>query len=255
MYIPEIDLISIAISSLGLDNISDFSINSKIIEKSINDTSKHLSSKTIFNFTDELSRNTAAPGGGSVSALAGSLSSSLISMVCNISLDSKTYTDREKELNDIAILMQAYKDELNNLVDKDTKAFQKIIFAIRMPKKSDEDITKRDIAIQDATKEAIDTPFNILLICKKIINECTFLLSNSNPNCLSDLGVALLNIKSASLGALYNISINLKDVNNKNYIKDTISKSMTIYNDILDKYDCLITQINSSLGIHDDIKN
>ena len=127
-------LIHIAVKSLGLDEMYEFNQNEKIIEYIIDDKPK-LIDKTISSFVDEVSMDSPAPGGGSVSALVGSLSSGLVSMVANLSYSKKEFNKKRNTINKIALSAQSLKNDFLSLIDRDTEAFNDLMLSFRLPKK------------------------------------------------------------------------------------------------------------------------
>ncbi len=210
--IPEDDIINIAIKSLGLEDISLFDSNKKIIEYLLDDNVIQLKDMTVNKFMDELSRDSLAPGGGSVSALAGSLGASLTCMVSNLTYGNNKYKKYSNINFKSSAKTQNYKDLLITLVDKDTIAYNNIVSSMRLPKKTKSDQKLRDKEILKATINATNVPLEILSICSDLIKETLIVAENSNPNCISDIGVASNMILSASLGASYNILINISDL-------------------------------------------
>ena len=245
--IPESDILNIAVSSLGLNEFSDFDVNLKIIENCINNQPHPLLRMSLDSFTDELSRNSVAPGGGSVSSLVGSLSVSLISMVCNITLENKKYKKQRNKMHNIALKMQKFNSELKIIIDDDTKAFNMIIDSLRMPKKTKKQINVRKKALKEATINAIETPYKILKIVDRCIVDINYVVKYSNPNCLSDLGVAIANFKSAAYGSLLNVHINLKDLDKSSYSNKIANISKDKFKKIEKECDFVISMINSKV--------
>ena len=140
--VPEDDIIDTAIMSLGLNDVVSFDSDQKIIENVIR-IKGELSSSTLSDFVDELSRNSFAPGGGSVSALAGSLGASLISMVANLTHDKKIFFDLKKEMNKVGLEIQSLKDDLLLLVDEDTKAYNEVLAASRLSASSEKELRQK----------------------------------------------------------------------------------------------------------------
>ena len=211
--IPEIDIINLAIKSLGLSDIVDFNPKKKIIENSLIDYSKDLSNFTIKDFSDELSRNSFAPGGGSVSALLGLLGSSLTCMVSNLTYDNKKYNDKKDIHFKSSKKLQSLSSELLLLINEDTNAYNKIIDSMRLPKKTNEQISIRNKEIYSSTLYAIETPLKVLDLCLEVHKTIFGMLKHSNMNCISDIGVANHCILAGSNSALYNVIINLKEIN------------------------------------------
>tara|TARA_B100000965_G_scaffold65580_1_gene51345 strand:- start:4749 stop:6437 length:1689 start_codon:yes stop_codon:yes gene_type:complete len=210
--IPEEDIINIAIKSLGLEDISTFNPNKKIIEYLVDRNENELKHLSIEKFLNELSRDSFAPGGGSVSALAGSLGASLTCMVSNLTYGNDKYRKYSKICLQSSVKSQNYKDLLVALVDQDTIAYNNIVSSMRLPKRTKNDQKLREKEILKATINATNIPLEIIRICSKLIKETLNVAENSNPNCISDIGVASNMISSASLGAFYNILINIKDL-------------------------------------------
>ena len=217
--IPDIDIISTAIKSLGLNDLSIFDPNKKIIENCISNSSDSLNSLSLLEFANEVSRDSFAPGGGSVSALMGALGASLTAMVSNLTLINKKYVNTFSFHEKSSSISQSYLKKLINLVNDDTIAYNEIINARRLPKKTENQISTRNSRIISATKLATEVPFNILKNCAQASTECLNICSKSNLNSISDIGVATHSLKAASYGAYYNILINISDlsVKDKNY--------------------------------------
>ena len=210
--VPESDIINIAIKSLGLNEISKFDPSNKIIDHLIVNNNSHLTNLTVKDFMDELSRDSYAPGGGSVAALSASLGASLSAMVSNLTIINKKYIPLFNINNKSSIKTQKYKDKLIRLIDEDTAAYNNVVKARRLPKKNKNEQDLRDKEILSATINATNVPLEILKICSKIIEETLIVAENSNPNCVSDIGVASHMISSAASSAFYNILINIGDL-------------------------------------------
>ena len=229
--IPDVDIISTAIKSLGLNDLSIFDPNKKIIENSISNNSSSIINLSVSDFANEVSRDSFAPGGGSVSALMGALGASLTAMVSNLTLINKKYISTFSFHEKSSASSQSYLKKLIKLVNDDTVAYNKIIIARRLPKKTENQIKVRDNKILSATQFATEIPFQILKNCSKISTECLNVCSKSNINSISDIGVATHCLKAASYGAYYNVLINILDLSikeRKYYVDES-----TIYIDIV----------------------
>lgn len=213
--IPEADIIEIAIHSLGLDDLKPFNPKEKVIEYMIaDDTEAKLVDLTVTGFAHETSRESPAPGGGTISAYMGALAAALGAMVANLSSHKPGWDDRWKEFSTWADKGQAIMTELLHLVDEDTQAFNRIMAAFGMPKKTDEDKAARSAAIQDATLYATQVPLRTMKESFKAFEICKQMALEGNPNSVSDVGVGALAARAAVLGAGLNVKINagsLKD--------------------------------------------
>ena len=226
--VPESEIINIAVKSLGLDDLFDFNPKERIIEYLIEEPKEKLSSLSLTDFANETSSESPAPGGGSISAYCGTLAASLTTMVANLSSHKRGWDDRWEFFSDWAKKGLDVQNELIELVDKDTDAFNQIIESIRLPKGTEEEIKKRNEAISKATKNAILVPLSIMekaYDCMKITKEMAL---HGNPNSISDAGVASLCAIAAIKGGLLNVKINCKDFDDLKFIESINKKTDTI---------------------------
>jgi glutamate formiminotransferase/formiminotetrahydrofolate cyclodeaminase len=215
--VPDEELIDIAVKSLGLEDVSPFDPQKKIIEYQFKEVEDSLIDKNLREFANELSMDSPAPGGGSTAALCGALSSSLSSMVSNLTFGKKDYEDVQDKVKTWAMAAQELKDEFLRAVDLDTLAFNKVLDAFRMKKKTEEQKKERESAIQEATKEATLVPFSVLEMSLKALELAKNVALYGNKNSLSDAGVAGLTAQTAAEGAYYNVIINLPDIEDKQF--------------------------------------
>lgn len=215
--IPKEDIINIAIKSLGLSDLKPFNPREKVIEYLLEDENgddKALVKMTVKGFAEETSRESPTPGGGSVAAYMGALGAALGTMVANLSSHKPGWDDRWEEFSRWADKGQALSDELLVLVDEDTRAFNKIMEAFGLPKKTDEDKRLRSEAIQAATLFATQVPLQTMQAAFGAFELCQAMAEQGNPNSVSDAGVGALAARAAVLGAGLNVKINaasLKD--------------------------------------------
>jgi len=215
--IPKEDIINIAIKSLGLSDLKPFNPREKVIEYLLEDENgddKALVKMTVKGFAEETSRESPAPGGGSVAAYMGALGAALGTMVANLSSHKPGWDYRWEEFSRWADKGQALSDELLVLVDEDTRAFNKIMEAFGLPKKTDEDKRLRSEAIQAATLFATQVPLQTMQAAFGAFELCQAMAEQGNPNSVSDAGVGALAARAAVLGAGLNVKINaasLKD--------------------------------------------
>jgi glutamate formiminotransferase/formiminotetrahydrofolate cyclodeaminase len=214
--VSEKELVRVAVQSLGMDDVSEFNPEHKIIEYRFREKGR-LASMNIYEFADELASNSPAPGGGSVAALNGTLSAGLSSMVGNLTYVKKKFSKVKDEMIGISTKAQKLKDFFTESIDKDTEAFNKIMDSFSMSKNSDEEKATRAKAIQDATIEATLIPYNVLQKSKEAAELALSVVERGNPNSLSDSGVAGLAASMAAEGALYNVMINLEGIEDEEF--------------------------------------
>jgi glutamate formiminotransferase/formiminotetrahydrofolate cyclodeaminase len=207
--VPEKELIKIAVKSLGLDALAPFDPQKRIIEYQLQDAeAQRLVSLSLRDFADETSAESAAPGGGSVSACLGALAASLAAMVANLSAHKRGWDARWQYFSDIAAEAQQLKDQLLLLVDEDTRAFSQIMEAYALPKEKPEEQSIRSAAIHRATLHAIEIPLRVMQLAFDTFGPIEKALLEGNPASVSDAGVAVLCAGAAIRGAWMNVCIN-----------------------------------------------
>ena len=221
----EAELIHIAVKSMGLDELYPFDPQEKIIEYKIaQESGKKLVKMDLREFCDETASDSPAPGGGSVSALVGALGVSLGTMVANLSAGKRGWDARIPEFSDIAVLGQKVKDDLLNLVDEDTAAFNKVMDAIRMPKGSEAEKVARAEAMQNANKYAAQVPLMIMEKAFEAYEVVKAMAENGNPASITDAGVGALCLHTCIQGAGLNVRINLGGINDAAFRDELATK-------------------------------
>ncbi len=225
--IPEREIIKIAVKSMGLDDLYEFKPEEKIIEYKLaaaEKDKKNLVDMTVAGFSDETASESPAPGGGSVSAYMGSMGAALGTMVANLSSHKRGWDDRWEEFSDWAEKGMACQRELTRLVDEDTDAFNKIMDAFGLPKKTDEEKAARKKAIEEATKNAIMVPYKVMETAYQSMEVLKAMAEIGNPNSVSDAGVGALAVRSAVKGAYLNVKINAADLADTAFVEDILKK-------------------------------
>ncbi len=248
--VSEKELIKIAVRSLGLDELSAFNPQERIIEYMLqSDTESKLVNMNLKAFADETASESPAPGGGSIAAYVGSLGISLATMVANLSSHKPGWDDRWGEFSQWAVKGQALKDELLKLVDTDTAAFNKIMEAFALPKSSDEEKAKRKKAIQDATRFAIEIPFKVMEASYASLEIIKSMAQTGNPNSVSDAGVGALCARSAVMGAFMNVRINASGYDDPIYVKEMVDKGNEIQQKTIAIEAEIINIVNEKIGL------
>ncbi|OGQ50307.1 MAG: glutamate formimidoyltransferase [Deltaproteobacteria bacterium RIFCSPLOWO2_02_FULL_47_10] len=222
--VPEEDIIQTAVISLGLNDVAPFDPIKKIIEYQFREKNM-LTNMTVKDFANELSRSSPAPGGGSVAALACSLSAALTSMVAALTHGKKGYEKYGDEMEKAGVEAQKLKDAMIKAIDEDTEAFNKVMACLSMPKGTDAEKTARAAAIEETTKGATLVPFKVLEQTISALKIAKVVAEHGNQNSLSDAGVAALMARAAAHGAYYNVLINLKTLNDKRWASDIRKKA------------------------------
>jgi len=214
MGVSEKDIIECAVQSLGLDDVSKFDPNEKIIENSIDDNDNGLMDLSGKDLMDLISDSSPAPGGGSVSAIAGSLGAALVSMVASLTHEKKDYIGSRKKMNEIGLAAQDLKARLIYLVEEDTQAFNSILVANRLPDKTSEQKEYKEKKVFQANKYAIEIPLETANLSLEVIKLSVDLIEYGNPNSVTDAEVASEVGLAGVRGGCMNVMINISGLEN-----------------------------------------
>ena len=248
--IPEKEIIRIAVRSLGLDDLAPFDPDRKIIEYLLRDSSgKRLINMDLTTFAEETASESPAPGGGSIAAYMGVLGASLAAMVANLSSHKAGWDDRWKEFSDYAEKAMRIQKDLIELVDEDTRAFNRVMDALGLPKGSDHEKAARKQAIQDATRYATEIPLNVMKRTFESFELIKAMAETGNPNSVSDAGVAALAARSAVLGAFLNVKINAAGLDDKNFASQVVSEGRSLETETIQKESEILKIVNKKIGV------
>ncbi|HRF61004.1 MAG TPA: glutamate formimidoyltransferase [Fimbriimonadaceae bacterium] len=216
--VSDAELIRIAILSMGLDDLTPFDPEVRIIEYAMRDrSSRRLVDLTVRGFVEETASESPAPGGGSVSAAMGAMGAALAAMVANLSSHKRGWDERWEEFSDWAEQAKACHDTLLRLIDDDTDAFNRVMAAFGLPKGTPEEKSARSAAIQSATKGAIEVPLQVMEVALRGMAVAERMAAIGNPNSISDAGVGVLACRAAIRGAEMNVRINLGSLKDAAY--------------------------------------
>ena len=222
--VSEEELLKIAVRSLGLDELGPFDPRKKVIEYVLEDAQANpLLKMDLRAFANETASESMAPGGGSISAYVGALGASLATMVANLSSHRRAWDHRWEEFGEWADRGQRIKDALLGLVDEDTRSFNAIIDAIRLPKASAEEKAARHQAIQDATRYAIEVPFQVIEWSVKAMELARAMTELGNPSSVTDAGVGALCARTAAMGAFLNVQVNSADLEDQAFVGEKLA--------------------------------
>lgn len=182
----------------------------------------------ITDFLEELGSNSPAPGGGSISALAGALGGALTAMVCRLTVDNSKYAEVQSEIQAILAEADRLSAKLTNCVDADTEAFNQVMAAYKLPKATDAEKAARSEAIQKAMQHAADLPLGVAECCLRVLAMSGRVLKIGNANAASDAAVAGLMAHAGLHGALYNVKINLGSIKDEKFVANTQTKVLAI---------------------------
>jgi glutamate formiminotransferase/formiminotetrahydrofolate cyclodeaminase len=240
------ELIKITVKSMGLDELKPFHPQEKIIEYVLaaNDKSKKLIDLTAKGFANETAAESPAPGGGSIAAYVGSMGAALATMVANLSSHKRGWDSRWEEFSKVAEKGQALKNELLFLVDEDTNAFNRIMDAFGLPKKTEDDKRIRKEAIQSASKYAIEIPLRVMRTSLAVMDIVEEMAVKGNPNSVSDAGVAALCVRTAVMGANLNVRINASGIEDRTYAVSKLAEGAAIQEEAILRESEVLLKVN-----------
>ncbi len=221
--VPVRDILATAVQSLGLNDVAEFNIEERVLGLPKN-SEDDLVEMTVSGFVDEVSRESPAPGGGSIAALSGALGVALSSMVCNLTANKRGSEDVDEILNDAAEKAQEIKNELVKIIDEDTNAFNAYMEARRLPKKTPEQKAERFKAMQEGLKKAVTVPLKTAELSLEAIKIAQTVAEYGNPNSITDVGVGAQSAYTGVIGGVYNVLINLKDIEDKDFVRQMSGK-------------------------------
>lgn len=230
--IPVMDVLKTASQSLGLNDVSPFKIEERVLGLPKYDE-KALSSLSVAGFADEVSRESPAPGGGSVAAMAGAIGAALASMVVNLTAYKKATGEHDAMLDDLSVKAQEIKDKLIKNIDDDSNAFNEYMEAMRLPQTTPEEKSIRLEAMQAGLKKAVQVPLTTAKLSYEAIRICEVVKQHGNPNSITDVTVGARISLTGVEGGILNVLINLKDIKDAQYVAamkaecDSLLKSAT----------------------------
>jgi len=213
--IPVGDLLETAVQSMGLRDVSPFDAKEKVL--GLPEVEGPLVLRPTWDFVDEVSRESPAPGGGSVAALAGALGSALASMVANLAVGRGEMDPHYETLCAIAERAQTVKDALIRAVDEDTRAFDSVLAGMRMPQDTDEERAARSAAIEAGYRVATSVPLATVEGCVEAIRLCKEMTPLAPKEMISDVGTGALLGLSGAKAAGYNVRINLPHISDETF--------------------------------------
>ena len=242
--IPVRDTVTTAVQAMGLSDVAEFDIDKKVIGMPV--AEGVLVNMKINEFVDEVSRDTPAPGGGSIAALAGALGSALASMVVNLSVGKGEFDSQYDELCQVAEKAQMIKDELVLAIDADTEAFNEVIAGMRMAKDTAEQVALRSGVIRAGYKSAAEVPLRTAQLCRQVLDLCQAAANIGNMAVMSDAGVGALMAYAGVQGAIHNVRINLPHTKDETFITQMQSQLGTLLSESKAICDAIQQQVESS---------
>ena len=251
--ISEDEIIKIAVKSLGLSDLKPFNPREKVIEFLMEDEAvmaekERLIRMTLKGFARETASESAAPGGGSVSAYMGALAAALGAMVANLSAHKRGWDDRWKEFSDQAVKGQDIMERLLKLVDEDTAAFAKIMNVFSMPKGTEEEKAARAEAMEKATLYATQVPLRTMQTVLEAMPLALEMARKGNPASASDAGVGAIAALAAVKGAQLNVRINAAGLKDRAMADSLTAEAEKIAKEAAEKEAEILSEVNKNIG-------
>ena len=251
--ISEDEIIKIAAKSLGLSDLKPFNPREKVIEFLMEDEAvmaekERLIRMTLKGFARETASESAAPGGGSVSAYMGALAAALGAMVANLSAHKRGWDDRWKEFSDQAVKGQDIMERLLKLVDEDTAAFAKIMNVFSMPKGTEEEKAARAEAMEKATLYATQVPLRTMQTALEAMPLALEMARKGNPASASDAGVGAIAALAAVKGAQLNVRINAAGLKDRAMADSLTAEAEKIAKEAAEKEAVILSEVNKNIG-------
>ena len=178
-----------------------------------------LADLTLKDFLNKVAGNDPVPGGGSIAALNGAVASALAEMVANLTIGKKGYEACEEQMRQLAAQASGDRQEFVADIDRDSEAYDRVFACFKMPKATDEEKAARSAAIQEATRHAALVPMQVARNAYALMDRIVQVARNGNRNAVTDACVAMMAARSAVLGALMNVRINLGSLKDKEFAK------------------------------------
>lgn len=177
-----------------------------------------LADLTLKEYLEKTASNTPVPGGGSGAALCAAIAAGLVEMVANLTMGKSGYEDRNAEMSTIAKQAAELKDKLTAGIDQDAAAYNQVMSAFKLPTKTEEEKKIRRKAIQNSLRQAALVPLGVARDAFKVIEKAGVVVEKGNKNAITDGAVGAMLAKTAVLGALLNVRINLSAIKNGRFV-------------------------------------
>ena len=204
---------------------------------------------TVKDFLDKVAGSDPVPGGGSIAALNGAIASALAAMVAGLTIGKKGYEEHEEAMQRIQSLAICQKDGFIADVDRDSEAYNKVFGCFKMPKATDEEKAARSASIQEATRFAALVPMQVARNAYELMTIIAEVAGKGNRNAVTDACVAMMAARSAVLGALMNVRINLGSLKDKVFVEQLQSEADELERNACAKEKELLDAVNKDLRV------
>ena len=208
-----------------------------------------LAELTLQQFIDKVISNDPVPGGGSVSALNGALAASLSAMVANLTVGRKKYVEVNDLMQELTARLETAARRLLADVDRDSEAYDRVFSAFKLPKDTDEQKAVRSETIQRETKYAAQVPMEVARAVHDILPHIATVAQRGNSNAVTDACVAMMCARTAVLGALLNVKINLSSIKDEAFVKAMAEEAARLEIDTMEQERNLLLYAKEKHGL------
>ena len=194
-----------------------------------------LTDLTVKGLLDVTAGKDPVPGGGSISALSGSLAAALTEMVAGLTIGRKKYAEVEEQMKQLVERVHEIRQQLILDVDRDSEAYNVVFAAFQMPKETDEQKAARSAQIQEATKIAANVPMEVARRVYSLLSDIEEVVSNGNQNAVTDGCVAMMSARNAIIGALFNVRINLTSIKDEQFVADMTAEADRLEREVIER--------------------
>ena len=181
--------------------------------------------KPLQDYIHDAMSNMPAPGGGSVSALAGALGATMSLMAANFTAGKKKFADVDQEVRGIIANLDGVKDRLLALMEQDIAAYQELSAAFKMPRETAKEKKDREKEIEATLKSAMDVPRSVMAETLQILESAERLAEIANPNLISDVGVSAILAAAATEASKLNVLINAYSIKDRELVDLVLRES------------------------------
>ena len=203
--------------------------------------------ETIQDFLNQTASNSPVPGGGSISALNGAIATALAEMLANLTIGKKNYTEVEEKMKTTTQEMSHQRTLFFEDIDRDAQAYKLVMDAFKLPKETDEEKANRINQIQDATKQAALIPMEIAQRAFTLLDTIAYTTRSGNKNAVTDGCISMMTCRTAVLGALLNVRINLASIKDAAFVGELANKCNTMEAEAMKKEQDLYEWVKTTL--------
>ena len=203
----------------------------------------------VTDFLDKVAGSDPVPGGGSVAALSGALASALGAMVARLTVGKKNYEASWAEMERVAADLSAAREGFTADIDRDSEAYDRVFACFKMPKATDEEKAARSAAIQEATRQAALVPMEVARKAFALMPALAYVARNGNRNAVTDACVAMMCARTAVLGALLNVKINLSSIKDEAFVKAMAEEAARLEIDTMEQERNLLLYAKEKHGL------